>query len=471
MAIQTLPQNDLFERIKLACPLHGNDRPPFTLILGSGFSVPLIPSTSQLVREDLPWWTWCQKHEAGGPTRDDFLQRNESKFTAAAADRAKQFWQDVLEYQSRQPADPNRKPFLLGPDGLPTKETASDAYQFTLSSVCTPGLHTEHLVRKYFGDLVLRVGRRLNAAHVFLASLVAERPRLFGITFTTNFDPLLQRSLQLFNAPYFVSDRPDTLQAPQDDPVAEGIHLVHAHGSVYRYILASSQADIDDLADRNHSLLTNYFRDHAVLIIGYSGWRDSIIRALKNVDRFHHGLYWCDRGADPANSGLSKEAKEVLEKHGAKYVPIQGADDLMVQMHLHVVGKRLPRLFREPIRFAREQLDYCDLTGVKLPRASAPPAPPAAGGSGKTTSAGTSAAADPQDLGDEVAAIKADLHRAEAIFAGESHRDITAALSATVRKRFRVASDLYFGLRGCVISNFSSVQTESAPSNLTHGDG
>jgi hypothetical protein len=26
-------------------------------------------------------------------------------------------------------------------------------------------------------------------------------------------------------------------------------------------------------------------------------------------------------------------------------------------------------------------------------------------------------------------------------------------------------------LRGCVISNFSSVQTESAPSNLTHGDG
>lgn len=196
--------------------------------------------------------------------------------------------------------------FTLAPDGLPTWETLGEAYRFALCPQCGPGLNTPRDVRAYFGDLIRRAGNRLNPAHLYLAATIAEQQtrRLFGTIFTTNFDPLLQRSLQLVNAPYFVSDRPETLQYPDDDDVADAVHVIHAHGSIYRYLLLNSPAEIERYAKANQNKLQEYFRKHAVLIVGFSGWDDAITRALGSVSQFDCNLYWCDRAGDPDKSSL-----------------------------------------------------------------------------------------------------------------------------------------------------------------------
>ncbi|HEY1191292.1 MAG TPA: SIR2 family protein, partial [Gemmata sp.] len=428
MAFNTLRSVDLFERVNRCCVVSAGEPPPFTLILGSGFSYGIIPTTAQIVREDLPWWLWCQRKEKGGPTPDDYRNRKEADFATQAKDESRTFWSRV----SATYASGSRSPLALGADGLPEGEAIGEAYRFALSAGCGSGLSSPHQVRRYFGDIIRRIGRRLNPAHLFLASLIAERPRLFGTIFTTNFDPLLQRSLQLVNAPYYVSDRPDTMQHADDDDIAEAVHVVHAHGSIYRYLLVNSPAEIESYATRNRDKLQEYFRSHAVLIVGFSGWDDAITRALAGVDQFAHNLYWTDRGTDPEKSNLTVQAKEILKRHhNAFYVPIGSADELMAQMHQHLLGHSLPKLFREPILVAQGQLDLCDLTGVKLPASTTPPTPTASDGSARTASAAGSA--DQLDLGEQVKAVRKRLDDAQDLFTGRTSTDPAALLAAEVR--------------------------------------
>jgi hypothetical protein len=80
MSYSILKPADLFVRMKAYCrPAHG-EPPAFTLILGSGFSVPIVPTTSQLVREDLPCWLWSKRGDQVGPELQDYLERKDAAF-------------------------------------------------------------------------------------------------------------------------------------------------------------------------------------------------------------------------------------------------------------------------------------------------------------------------------------------------------------------------------------------------------
>ncbi|MFT3784612.1 MAG: SIR2 family protein [Tepidisphaeraceae bacterium] len=431
MSYNILRQSELLERIGQQVGSTVERQPPFTLVLGSGFSYGIIPTTAEIVRRDLSWWKWCQRHETGGPTPKEFFDQIKSRDDDEAKKEAKAFWERVHKAQHAT----SKEKFELDGQGVVTDATLGEAYRFALSSACTPGLNTPHEVRRYFGDMIRRAGNRLNPAHLFLASIIAERRtrRLFGTIFTTNFDPLLQRSLQLVNAPYFVSDRPETLQYPDDDDIADAVHLIHAHGSIYRYLLLNSPAEIEKFALANQSKLQEYFRKHAVLIIGFSGWDDAITRALRTVDQFDHNLYWCDRSADPDKSSLTPEARDLLKKHAnAFYVQIKSADDLMVQTHRELIGHALPRVFREPILTSRDQLDLCDLSGVKV----SPPTTP-------TTTSSPGDKAEEFDLGLEVEAVRKNLDAAQDLFIGKTVTNKAAMLAAEVRQRLSTASDLF----------------------------
>jgi len=440
MGYNILNQADLFARISQRIPTDSNAHPPFTLILGSGFSYGVIPTTAQIIQKDLPWWMWCQRGDSGGPMREEFFRTNESRDDDTAKTEAKAFWQRVY---SAHLGTWKEKFELSSTDGLPTRESLGAAYRYALSVQCGPGLNTPRDVRRYFGDIIRRAGTRLNPAHLYLAAIIAEKRtrRLFGTIFTTNFDPLLQRSLQLVNAPFFVSDRPETLQYPDDDDVADAVHIIHAHGSIYRYLLLNSPEEIERFAVTNQNKLQEYFRKHAVLIVGSSGWDDAITRALKSVEQFDLNLYWCDRGGKPDESSLTSDARHILSKHSnAFYVPIKDADDLMVQLHQHLIGHTLPRIFREPILAARDQLDLCDLGGVRLPRT----VNPSTTGAIDEKVSGSSGSTDELDLGDEVGRVRDQLIAAEDCFNGKTSKDPAARLAAQVRQRLSVAVDLSF---------------------------
>ncbi|MBN9524259.1 hypothetical protein J0H58_38060 [bacterium] len=223
--------------------------------------------------------------------------------------------------------------------------------------------------------------------------------------------------------------------------MVDGVHVVHAHGSIYRYLLLNSPDEIEKYAVRNQKNLEQYFRKHAVLIVGYSGWDDAITRALAGVERFEHNLYWTDRAGDPEKSNLSAAAKDILRRHrNAFYVPIAGADALMVQLHQRLIDHSLPLVFREPILVARDQLDLCDLSGVKLPRDTSRSDP-------SRTLATDGGATDDQDLGKDVQTLRKRLEDAQDLFTGKTSTDPAAVLAAEVRRRFASASDHYFSDR------------------------
>ncbi|MBY0261045.1 MAG: SIR2 family protein, partial [Phycisphaerales bacterium] len=353
----------LIERLKQALRRKGGSGAVCTFVLGSGFSYPLFPLTSEIVRRDLPWWLlWSADHDHEKETFPKCPPESE----ADCDERARQLWKAVHAEVSTS-TDPELTPlrFGLGDDGLPLPADVGRAYQAVLSGACACVDLSIAQRAAYFRSLVKRVGNRLNGAHFFLASLLAElhapatphARRLCGSIVTTNFDPLLQRSLQLVNLPYYVSDRPDALLDADDGDGA--VHIVHAHGTIYRYLMLNGAREIADAAKQNKPVLSAAFRNHMVVILGYSGWDDAIMAGLAEPESDRHGVYWCDRHATIDESSLSPRAKDLLKSRtGFHYVPLPpgGANEAMAQLYFGLTGHKKPLLLREPVRAMMDQL-------------------------------------------------------------------------------------------------------------------
>ncbi|HBS29781.1 MAG TPA: hypothetical protein DEB06_10115, partial [Phycisphaerales bacterium] len=340
-----------------------------TLILGAGFSVPLVPTVDQMVRSDIARWL----HEAESVPATD---------KPPIEDFQRALWKSVLEHQKLD----SELRFEIDPaSGLPAATSPSNfwnAYRAVMSDGCPHGLHTLHLRREYFRSLIRAIGKRMNGAHLYLAALAAEQPRFCRTIFTTNFDPLLQRALQLADRAYMISDRPEVLETPDDD-TGGAIHLIYTHGTAARYRMLNSKEEIDSAADKNGPLLVHYLKTHPVIVMGWGGAEDALMRALLAVPQFDCGLYWCGTAPDPTAVGaLSPEAKQLLSHtRGTHYVHIVSADQTMADLYRAVTGHAFPRLLREPIEVVMDQISGLELDGVRLRReALTPPRPPGGGG-------------------------------------------------------------------------------------------
>jgi hypothetical protein len=177
----------------------------------------------------------------------------------------------------------------------------------------------------------------LNPAHRHLASLLEAQQLGRGWTtcafcrtiFTTNFDTLLQNALQKVNLLYCLTDRPEKGLGYSDFQMDEGpIHLVYVHGSILRHNPASTIDELSDLASKNIDVLRSYLESRDVIVIGYSGWNDGLMAALRHCDPQKHRVYWCDVRSRPA----SHVAEFLRGRAGsAAYVRLgeRGANDLM----------------------------------------------------------------------------------------------------------------------------------------------
>lgn len=45
-------------------------RPVYALLLGSGFSYPIVPTPTQMLRSDIAWWRFCKDRRGDGPFRN-----------------------------------------------------------------------------------------------------------------------------------------------------------------------------------------------------------------------------------------------------------------------------------------------------------------------------------------------------------------------------------------------------------------
>ncbi|MBE3064720.1 MAG: SIR2 family protein [Spirochaetes bacterium] len=331
--------------------------PRYTLILGSGFSFPIIPPGG-LMLSDIVWWLYLREN-ARSPEYCEKWGTGE-----VPIDYRKELWAQVHEASGES--------FGLG-DGLPADsppDNLARAYQALMSAGCPRALCDPARRRQYLRDVVRRAGSRINPAHLYLASILrAQDTWDFGVpfcrtVFTTNFDPLLQRALQLADKLYFMSDRPYVLEAPEDDR-HDAVHLVYTHGSVHRYFLVNSQSEFLETGERNASVLHPYFRRHGVIVLGYGGWPDATMAALSQCETFDGNLYWCDRHpAQDAHNHLRPEVVALLRRKAgtAFYVPIAGADEALQALHQGLGLGSAPDFLVHPVRQLTSRLSAITVT-------------------------------------------------------------------------------------------------------------
>jgi len=246
-----------------------------------------------------------------------------------------------------------------------------------MSVNCPNGLTTPALRREYIRHLCQNIKRKNNPAHLYLACILNHqrkqnwkyKAKFCRTILTTNFDPLLQDALQLVNVLYYMSDRPEVLDYLQEDS-HEAIHLVYTHGSIHRYKLLNSEDEIKE-GEKNSSSLKSHFERHGVIVIGYGGWQDATMRALREATQFDGNLYWCVRGGDT----ISKEVIELLESHSACAfkVIIPDADQAMNKIFERLTGSQLPEFFNDPIEMIIEQMNSLSFTALKITETACEP--------------------------------------------------------------------------------------------------
>jgi len=79
---------------------------------------------------------------------------------------------------------------------------------------------------------------------------------------------------------------------------------------------------------KNINVLHDYLESRDVIIIGYGGWNDGLMAALRRCDSSKHRVYWCDVRSRPT-SHIARFLRE--RAGGATYVRLGegGAGDLM----------------------------------------------------------------------------------------------------------------------------------------------
>jgi len=187
----------------------------------------------------------------------------------------------------------------------------------------------------------------LNRANIYLAALLEAQQsgrgwhtRAFCRTiFTTNFDTLLQNALQMVNLLYTVTDRPEKGLARSDFAEEEtSIHIVYTHGSILRHNPASTITELGQLSKQNVRVLQDYLESRDVITVGYSGWDDGLMDALRRCDPRRHHLYWC--GVDPEPP---RHIADFLNGRAGNtayvYLGSPGADGLLCSLYQALVSK------------------------------------------------------------------------------------------------------------------------------------
>src|SRR5216684_939453 len=374
MAIRSKSLDDMIREIIASLQAGDSGRPAFTLLVGSGFSFPIIPTPTQMLKGDIAWWRYSKDRKFTDP----FCSRAEGVSGGKATEeQIVEFEREMWKPIHARALASKETAFGLAADGLPDLNTPN-AVGLAYQAIMADGLLNNKMRRQYLREAIQRSHPKVNGAHIFLAGILeAQETWAWGAPFcrtifTTNFDPLLQRSLQLVNKLYYMTDRPDVLEPPDDDE-SMAIHLVYTHGSVHRYDLVNTEDQIKHARERNAPTLIEYFRRHGVIVIGYSGWADTTMEALSSCASFDSNLYWCDiHSAADAETRLRPEVLRVLEapeKH-AYYVAIPGADEAMRLLHRELKLGDVPKFILAPVETMIEQLKSIDVRSEPEPSAN-----------------------------------------------------------------------------------------------------
>lgn len=154
------------------------------------------------------------------------------------------------------------------------------SYQWLFQNVfLSPTIHHAFLT-----NLVNRT-KGVNLAHLGLAGLLRDHREWGHTVFTTNFDDLLLKALLSLNHTARVFGDLQSKDTPHTKP--DYPQIVHLHGRHTGYRLRNTQEQISLIDPELLDGFTKHLADSHLIVLGYSGWDELVINALKEWPKQH----------------------------------------------------------------------------------------------------------------------------------------------------------------------------------------
>jgi Tfp pilus assembly protein PilF len=215
--------------------------------------------------------------------------------------------------------------------GLKQHEEKSNAYNEVMKALT-------HNQRESFLKEKIQNGK-INLAHFFIGSLVSNG--YVDCILTTNFDPLLVKTLALFNIYPSIYDLANTRKFLTSSIAFPNIFYLHGQGTGFRML--NTEDETKESTEYFTRLFEQLDRKHTWIVAGYGGETDFIFKGLTEQDNFYNNLYWVGRAPEPAAHVQSK----LCCKDSVRYLSSLGADSFFRDLN-NELGLPLPSFVDKP---------------------------------------------------------------------------------------------------------------------------
>ncbi|MDH5443753.1 MAG: SIR2 family protein, partial [Hadesarchaea archaeon] len=192
---------------------------------------------------------------------------------------------------------------------------------------------------------------KINLAHLYLGALVKEN--YVDRILTTNFDPLVIRSLALFNIYPAVYD----FAASQKFIPGEAAQpsVFYLHGQRDGFVLLNTEEEIKKHSEKLKDVFQDVDRRRCWIVIGYGGENDPVFDRLAEINVFQNKLFWIGyKDEEPKEHVLEKILKPKC-KFGY-YVKGYDADKFFLDL-----AKKLdlpePQIISKPFSHLKEAIN------------------------------------------------------------------------------------------------------------------
>lgn len=240
--------------------------------------------------------------------------------------------------------------------GIPASEGIMERIRHDFSSVCArthPVTYEDHLAiltQPQRQELIREFvsGAKLNAAHLFFATLVKEG--FVDKVITSNFDTLLHRALALENIYPNIFDF--TSSQNPDSADFSNISLFHMHGQKDGMLYLKDESSYDNYLDKMRRFFGDSFEKQTIIVVGYSGSDDPLFGFLASVRAFENRLYWVGHNDKEPDEHVFRGILQQTRKQ-ACYIKGYDADTFFIQLS-ELLGLKQPRIISDPLGLVQE---------------------------------------------------------------------------------------------------------------------
>jgi hypothetical protein len=248
--------------------------------------------------------------------------------------------------------------------GTPQSDAIIDQYSFWLQQAFPDPAGRLEFFKRFIED------KPITAANFHLAHLLAGK--FTNIVITPNFDDFLHRALRLFgNSNFKVYDHPETADRVRTED--DDIQILHVHGSYRNYDIANLRGEIRGVSRKTSgatSLLTDLFKTHAPIVVGYSGWKDdvitsSLLKSFKTRQQKYAVVWFChsQNAFDSLHDSLKSSECICFVVPSANPTTLDSgrietlsAQRVFAEL-INALGLKSPLIARDPLEFFAKQLE------------------------------------------------------------------------------------------------------------------